>query len=283
MIDILFCGNSGVFDGALTCILSILKRTQSKQPFTFHLFTMDLSDLDPKYTPIPREQVDFLNEVIQRYHPDSRAVLYDVTEYYQKYFAGCPNEGAYCSPYTLIRLFADMYPEIPDKLLYLDADILFQHDFHLADVLRRHDTGLAVLETHREARIGVLDGTKVLVRPPVLREGLGFVGQKIGEVRLVVGIDSGHQLDIWAAVVRELAVPGVAERVVAPRPLLLARGDVAVGDMHEPAVRGMVVAAEEVVVRGAHHVGRRHGNVLVPAEVVRAMAATVVYAVIDAA
>ena len=103
MIDILFCGNSGVFDGALTCILSILKRTQSKQPFTFHLFTMDLSDLDPKYTPIPREQVDFLNEVIQRYHPDSRAVLYDVTEYYQKYFAGCPNEGAYCSPYTLIR------------------------------------------------------------------------------------------------------------------------------------------------------------------------------------
>ena len=117
MIDILFCGNSGVFDGALTCILSILKRTQSKQPFTFHLFTMDLSDLDPKYTPIPREQVDFLNEVIQRYHPDSRAVLYDVTEYYQKYFAGCPNEGAYCSPYTLIRLFADQFTSIPDKLL----------------------------------------------------------------------------------------------------------------------------------------------------------------------
>ena len=131
MIDILFCGNSGVFDGALTCILSILKRTQSKQPFTFHLFTMDLSDLDPKYTPIPREQVDFLNEVIQRYHPDSRAVLYDVTEYYQKYFAGCPNEGAYCSPYTLIRLFADQFTSIPDKLLYLDIDILFNRDILL--------------------------------------------------------------------------------------------------------------------------------------------------------
>ncbi|MBR6474971.1 MAG: hypothetical protein IKS98_05940, partial [Lachnospiraceae bacterium] len=51
--------------------------------------------------------------------------------YYKKYFAGCPNEGAYCSPYTLIRLFADLIPEIPDKLLYLDADIFFNRDIHL--------------------------------------------------------------------------------------------------------------------------------------------------------
>ena len=29
MIDILFCGNNGVFDGVLTCILSVLKRSQT--------------------------------------------------------------------------------------------------------------------------------------------------------------------------------------------------------------------------------------------------------------
>lgn len=75
MIDILFCGNAGVFDGVLTCVLSILKRTESKEPFTFHLFTMDVSDLDPKYIPIPPEQVDFLNEVIRRYHPDRKSVV----------------------------------------------------------------------------------------------------------------------------------------------------------------------------------------------------------------
>ncbi len=131
MIDILFCGNAGVFDGVLTCVLSILKRTESKEPFTFHLFTMDVSDLDPKYIPIPPEQVDFLNEVIRRYHPDSRAVLYDVTNYYRQYFSGCPNEGAYCSPYTLIRLFADQFDTFPDKLLYLDIDIMFNRDILL--------------------------------------------------------------------------------------------------------------------------------------------------------
>lgn len=131
MIDILFCGNEGVFDGMLTCILSILKRTDTKEPFTFHLFTMELTRLKPEYVPISASQKEFLDLVIKKYNPENNTVLYDVTEYYEKYFAGCPNEGAYCSPYTLIRLFADKFDSIPDKLLYLDADIMFNRDIRL--------------------------------------------------------------------------------------------------------------------------------------------------------
>ena len=58
-------------------------------------------------------------------------MLIDVTDIYRAEFDGCPNEGAYCSPYTLIRLFADLVPDMPDKLLYLDADVLFNRDVHL--------------------------------------------------------------------------------------------------------------------------------------------------------
>ena len=131
MIDLLFCGNDGVFDGVLTCMLSVLKRTKTTQPFTLHLFTMDLSERDPKYVPISEKQAAFLEEVLKSYNPESRAVLYDVTSYYKKYFSGCPNENAYCSPYTLIRLFADLIEGIPDKLLYLDTDIMFNRDVRL--------------------------------------------------------------------------------------------------------------------------------------------------------
>ena len=28
----------------------------------------------------------------------------DVTDLYEQEFKGCPNEGAYCTPYTLLRL-----------------------------------------------------------------------------------------------------------------------------------------------------------------------------------
>ncbi len=131
MIDILFCGNIGVFDGMLTCILSILKRSKTKEPFTFHLFTMDVSHLKDNYVPVTQKQVDFLNEIVRGYHEDNRVMLYDVTEQYMNSFSGCPNEGAYCSPYTLIRLFADLYESIPDKLLYLDTDIMFNRDVRL--------------------------------------------------------------------------------------------------------------------------------------------------------
>lgn len=131
MVDILFCGNIGVFDGMLTTALSLVKRTASKEPFLFHLFTMDVSHLKDNYLPITQEQADFLENTVQSYNPENRVRLVDVTDLYMKYFSGCPNEGAYCSPYTLIRLFADLVDGMPDKLLYLDIDLLFQHDVHL--------------------------------------------------------------------------------------------------------------------------------------------------------
>lgn len=131
MINILFCGNDGVFDGILTCALSILKRSPGVGPVTFYVFTMDLSHLKETYRPISEEKIAFFNGVIRQYHPQNQARCIDVTELYLRQFSGCPNEGAYCSPYTLIRLFADQVEGMPEKLLYLDADILFQRDIRL--------------------------------------------------------------------------------------------------------------------------------------------------------
>lgn len=54
-----------------------------------------------------------------------------MTGVYEKEFGGYPNEQAYCSPYTLLRLFADIAEGMPDKLLYLDVDILFNRDITL--------------------------------------------------------------------------------------------------------------------------------------------------------
>jgi len=131
VVNILFCGNAGVFDGMLTGMLSILKRTESKEPFTFYVFTMTLTRIKDNYTPVTAEQAEFLEKVVRAYNGESRIRLIDVTELYEKEFAHCPNENAYCSPYTLIRLLADLVDGMPDKLLYLDADIMFNRDVHL--------------------------------------------------------------------------------------------------------------------------------------------------------
>ena len=131
MINILFCGNDKVFDGMLTCALSILKRSDTSEPFTFYVFTMDVSHIKSAYVPMSDAQIAFFESVIKEYNSENRAIKIDVTDIYRKEFDKCPNESAYCSPYTLIRLFADMVEGMPDKLLYLDIDIMFNRDVHL--------------------------------------------------------------------------------------------------------------------------------------------------------
>lgn len=131
MINILFCGNDKVFDGFLTTSLSIFKRTTTKEPFNITIFTMDVSYIKSQYTPISDEQVEYLDNIAKTYNQENVVKKIDVTEIYKKEFSGCPNESAYCSPYTLIRLFADMIDDMPEKLLYLDADILFNKDITL--------------------------------------------------------------------------------------------------------------------------------------------------------
>lgn len=131
MIHILFCGNDKVFDGILTCALSLFKRTQTAEPFKFFIFTMDLQELKSDYRPLSDRQIAFFDSVIKEYNPGNCVEKIDVTQLYHAEFRGCPNEGCYCSPYTLLRLFADLIPQMPEKFLYLDADVLANRDILL--------------------------------------------------------------------------------------------------------------------------------------------------------
>lgn len=131
MINIMFCGNDKVFDGMLTCALSIFKRSKIEKPVSFYLLTMDVSHIKPEYLPISTEQVEFFEKVIKSYGEENSVRLIDVTSLYKEEFEGSPNESAYCSPYTLIRLLADRIDELPDKILYLDVDIMFNRDINL--------------------------------------------------------------------------------------------------------------------------------------------------------
>lgn len=126
MINILLCGNEKVFDGALTQLISITNRT--KEPINCYIFTMDLTRLKPEYTAISDKQVDFLNKVVKTKNAENKATKIDVTELYEQEFMKCANESAYCTPYTLLRLLADLLPEMPDKLLYLDIDMMIGGD-----------------------------------------------------------------------------------------------------------------------------------------------------------
>lgn len=126
MINLLLCGNEKVFDGALTELISITNRT--KEDINCYIFTMDATRLKPEYIAIKDEQVEFLDKVVKSKNKNNKVTKIDVTKLYEQEFLNSKNENAYCTPYTLLRLLADLVPEIPDKLLYLDIDMMAGDD-----------------------------------------------------------------------------------------------------------------------------------------------------------
>lgn len=129
MINLLLCGNDKVFDGALTELVSIINRT--KEPINCYIFTMDATRLNEKFLPITDKQVAFLDDVVKRKNKENKVTKIDVTKVYDDEFKGSKNETAYCTPYTLLRLLADIVLPDVDKLLYLDIDMMVGRDLSM--------------------------------------------------------------------------------------------------------------------------------------------------------
>lgn len=125
-MNLLLCGNEKVFDGALTELISITNKTI--EPVNCFIFTMELTRIKPEYISIKDEQIEFLNRIVKTKNQENRVIKVDVTDLYEKEFGNCKNENAYCTPYTLLRLLADLVPEMPDKVLYLDIDMMAGDD-----------------------------------------------------------------------------------------------------------------------------------------------------------
>ena len=175
MINLLLCGNNKFFDGALTQLISIKNRTNDI--INCYIFTMDASRLNKEYICMTDEQIDFLNTVVKSKNPESEVTKVDVTEIYEREFLNCANEKAYCTPYTLLRLLADLVPNIPDKLLYLDIDIMVGKDISL---LYNID-----IEDYEYAAVREKYGSK-LIRPDYINAGMLLLNmKKIKETKLL--------------------------------------------------------------------------------------------------
>lgn len=175
MINILLCGNEKVFDGALTELISITNRT--KETINCYIFTANLTRIKPEYTEIKDEQIEFLNKVVKSKKTENQVTKIDVTEIYEKEFKNCVNEGAYCTPYTLLRLLADLVPVIPDKILYLDIDMMAG-----GDISTLYNTDI---EEYEYAAVKEKYGSW-LIRPDYINAGmLLFNMKKIKETGLL--------------------------------------------------------------------------------------------------
>lgn len=118
-MNILYCGDKNIADGLMISVLSLLQ--QVKEPLHICILTMSQAGCEP----LP----DTLAEVLeQRVRPGGGTVtLLDVSDLFTRQPPKA-NLGTRFTPCCMLRLYADLLPEIPDRILYLDTDVVCRMD-----------------------------------------------------------------------------------------------------------------------------------------------------------
>ena len=120
-MNILYCGDKKVLDGLIISVLSLAKHT--KEPLNIFVLTMYLKG----YEPIPYESIEELDKILKKKNPKHSIKLIDITEIFYTEMPKA-NLSTFFTPYCLLRLYADLVPELPSKLLYLDIDVVALKD-----------------------------------------------------------------------------------------------------------------------------------------------------------
>lgn len=126
MINILFGGNSKVFDGILLCVLSMTKHC--KDPLNIYILTADVTELNKNFTPITKKQIELINNILKQSNANSEATLIQLDNNFNDWILNSSNKLNSYTPFAFLRLFADKIESLPEKIIYLDTDIMINGD-----------------------------------------------------------------------------------------------------------------------------------------------------------
>lgn len=122
-MNIMFCGDINAERGILFCISAICR--YEKSPINFYILT---ANIENKIEGIKSDFCDTLNLCAKKGNPANKAVLLDISNMFSSYLPTA-NMSTRFTPACMLRLFADLISEMPDKLLYLDTDVLCRKSF----------------------------------------------------------------------------------------------------------------------------------------------------------
>ncbi|MCD7744298.1 MAG: hypothetical protein LUI13_03240 [Lachnospiraceae bacterium] len=125
-MNILYCGDKNIEDGLVISVLSLLKAVS--EPLHIFVMTMDLKLERGQISPVSQGTIRYLDNRLKKQNEQSSAVRIDATGL----FCAEPplaNMETRFTPCCMLRLYADQVPELPDRILYLDNDVVCRKDF----------------------------------------------------------------------------------------------------------------------------------------------------------
>lgn len=124
-MNILYCGDSNTERGIFLSLLSLMDHNREK--LHIYILTMNLEYQGRRYRAISEEYIHSAEAYIKNINIRNTIRLFDVSDC----FARCmpeKNMKTRFTPYCMLRLYADYIAEIPERILYLDNDVLCRGD-----------------------------------------------------------------------------------------------------------------------------------------------------------
>lgn len=122
MINILFGGNYKVFDGILLCLISMTKHCNEQ--LNVFILTADVTELNENYKPLNENQISILKNILKTKNPKSKISLIVLGKDFNEWICASNNKLNTYTPFAFLRLFADKIENLPEKVIYLDTDIM---------------------------------------------------------------------------------------------------------------------------------------------------------------
>lgn len=124
-MNILYCGDENIENGLIISILSLLKNV--KEVLQIYVLTMDITTDQKQFKGISSSKINMLDMKVKEVNQNNFVEKIDITDLFEKDLP-IKNIKTRFTPYCMLRLFADEIPEIPDKILYLDTDVICRKD-----------------------------------------------------------------------------------------------------------------------------------------------------------
>ncbi len=124
-MNILYCGDSNIEDGLIISVLSLLKNIEEE--LNIIVLTMHLKTNEKEYLPVNNKVIEYLDYRVKQKNVGSTVRIVDLTEQFKSELPSANMETRF-TPYCMLRLFIDEVSDLPNRILYLDNDVVCRKD-----------------------------------------------------------------------------------------------------------------------------------------------------------
>lgn len=124
-MNVLYCGDQNIEKGLKLSVLSLCR--QVTEPLHIYVMTLSFCQNDTVIYPVRTEAVMTCEQWLKEQNPDSTIQLISMEKEFEAMLP-VANLATRFTPCCMLRLYADLVKELPNRILYLDNDVLARKD-----------------------------------------------------------------------------------------------------------------------------------------------------------